>query len=97
MSSPEEPFPVAEMESAVDERIDHRVGHAEEEDPGDVSCIYVVRINESVDDEDDLVGRPANYEGCNDERCQTQRANLRPTKQQIPDESLGGHPLVYVK
>ena len=40
---------------AVDERVGHGVGHAEEEDPQYVALIDVAHVGERVHDEDDLV------------------------------------------
>ena len=68
---------MAEMKGAVDHRVYHRVGHAEEEYPGDVARIDAVGIEERVDDEDDLIRRPADNEGDDDERRQTNRPDLR--------------------
>ena len=60
------------VKRAIDKRIDHRVGHAEEEDPEDVALVDVSEVGERVYDEDELVGRPADDERCDNDRRHTQ-------------------------
>ena len=58
----------AAVESAVNERIDHRVGHTEKEDPHDVTVVEVGHIDEGVNDEHHLIRCPADDER-NDNQC----------------------------
>jgi len=67
---------LAAVKRAVDERVDHRVGHAEEEDPQNVAVLDVTHVDERVDDEDDLVRRPADDERGHDDGSHTERFHL---------------------
>jgi len=65
------------VKRSVDERVDHRVGHAEEEYPQDVAVLDLAHVGERVYDEDDLVGGPADYERSHDYCRHAQRLHLR--------------------
>jgi len=64
------------VKRAVDERVDHRVGHAEEEDPQNVAVLDVAHVDERVNDEDDLVRRPADDECGHEDGRHTERLDL---------------------
>lgn len=73
----------AAVERTVDERIDHGVGHTEEEDPQNVAVFDVAHVDEGVDDEDDLVRCPADDEGRHNDGRHTERLYLRLGEQTI--------------
>jgi len=67
----------AAVKRAVDEWIDHRVGHTEEEDPQNVAVFDVTHIDKRVDDEEYLIRCPADNESRDDDRRHTEGLHLR--------------------
>ena len=71
------------MERTIDERVDHRVGHAEEEDPEKILVLDVAHIDERVNDENHLVRRPTDDKCCHYDSSHTEGLYFRLRKQTI--------------